>query len=309
MLAFGTLMGLILFIAILLSLGAHYLTGNQTELIEKINRCLPQTQCGQCGYPGCRPYACAIAQNNEAINRCPPGGENTIQALAYMLQRPILPLNPELDETKPAQVAVIDEEKCIGCTLCLPACPVDAIVGAQHCLHTVLKSDCTGCELCIAPCPVDCISMQADATKDLVPPSRQTINTASSLPCVRCDSCTAVCPVGLPAQALYHEALHQRSSELLQQANQCIECGLCEKTCPSHIPLLDYYRWSKAFTNHLMRLDAFYEHNLRLSAAKQKRESQEERLQQDFWNKQQQQLKQKLLASSKTDNTDHAGTQ
>lgn len=128
-------------------------------LIERVNLLLPQTQCAQCGYPGCRPYATAIILEEVSINRCPPGGEATIQSLAELLGRTPEPLDDALPETKPAQLAVIDEERCIGCALCLPACPVDAIVGAQRHLHTVIADQCTGCELCLPPCPVDCIEL------------------------------------------------------------------------------------------------------------------------------------------------------
>lgn len=129
------------------------------SLIDRINALLPQTQCTKCGYDGCRPYAQAIATNDEAINRCPPGGQEGIQALAELLSRPTLDLDSECGEHKPLQRALIDEAHCIGCTLCIQACPVDAIVGANKFMHTVLADQCTGCDLCVAPCPVDCISM------------------------------------------------------------------------------------------------------------------------------------------------------
>ena len=133
---------------------------NQTNrMIERVNAELPQTQCAQCGYPGCRPYAAAIIENNEAINRCPPGGDRTIVQLAQLLGTKVLPLDDQCGDTKPAQVAIIDEAVCIGCTLCIHACPVDAIVGAAKLMHTVISDDCTGCELCIPPCPVDCIDL------------------------------------------------------------------------------------------------------------------------------------------------------
>ena len=125
-------------------------------LVDKIDAILPQTQCGQCGYPGCRPYAEAIAQGDE-INKCPPGGMEGVQKLADLLGREVKALDAE---EKPKQVAIIDEQTCIGCTLCIQACPVDAIVGAAKQLHVVIASVCTGCELCLPPCPVECIHMQ-----------------------------------------------------------------------------------------------------------------------------------------------------
>lgn len=130
------------------------------ELAARIDALLPQTQCTRCGYPGCAPYAAAIAEGTASINQCPPGGTATIHALARLLQRPFQPLNPENGVEAPPRVAWIDESRCIGCARCLPPCPVDAIVGAAKYLHTVVPERCTGCELCVAPCPVDCIEMR-----------------------------------------------------------------------------------------------------------------------------------------------------
>ncbi len=128
-------------------------------LAAQIDALLPQTQCEQCGYPGCRPYAEAIAHGEAQINQCPPGGAAGIEKLAALLQRPVLPLNPEHGVEKPRMLARIVEADCIGCTKCIQACPVDAIVGASKLMHTVLADDCTGCELCVAACPVDCIEL------------------------------------------------------------------------------------------------------------------------------------------------------
>ena len=131
------------------------------SLAEQIELLLPQTQCRQCGYQGCKPYAEAISQGNADINQCPPGGEQGIKQLADLLNIPAKALNPEFGIEKPFQVAVIIEADCIGCTRCLPPCPVDAIIGASKQMHTVVARQCTGCELCLAHCPVDCIVMQA----------------------------------------------------------------------------------------------------------------------------------------------------
>jgi len=128
-------------------------------LVDKIDALLPQTQCGQCTYAGCRPYAEAMAKGEADINQCPPGGETTINALADLLGRDPKPLNPENGIEKPKRIAVIDEQVCIGCTLCIQACPVDAILGAAKLMHTVIEDECTGCDLCVPPCPVDCIDM------------------------------------------------------------------------------------------------------------------------------------------------------
>ena len=130
------------------------------RLVERIDALLPQTQCGQCRYPGCRPYAAAIAHGEADIDRCPPGGEATVRALAELLGRTPRGVDPACGAPADAVVAWIDEERCIGCARCLPACPVDAIVGAPRHLHTVIAVQCTGCELCLAPCPVDCIELR-----------------------------------------------------------------------------------------------------------------------------------------------------
>ncbi len=128
-------------------------------LVDQIDSILPQTQCGQCGFPGCRPYAEAIAKDEADINQCPPGGDENIHKLAELLGKEYKPLSVEHGVEKPKQVAIIDEQICIGCTLCIQACPVDAIVGAAKQMHTIAEDLCTGCELCIPPCPVECISM------------------------------------------------------------------------------------------------------------------------------------------------------
>ena len=142
-----------------LGFAARKLPANRSELVERVNDLLPQTQCAQCGYPGCRPYAAAIVEDGEAINLCPPGGNDTVQRLADLLGRAESP--PLATGPAAPAVAVIDESLCIGCTYCRVACPVDAIVGAHQFMHTVIEQECTGCELCLAPCPVDCIAMRA----------------------------------------------------------------------------------------------------------------------------------------------------
>jgi electron transport complex protein RnfB len=126
---------------------------------DQIDSLLPQTQCGQCGHPGCRPYADAIAAGEDDINKCAPGGEETIIALADLLGRDPIPMDESIEE-RPPSVARIKENECIGCTLCIQACPVDAILGAAKQMHTVIESECTGCELCLPPCPVECIVME-----------------------------------------------------------------------------------------------------------------------------------------------------
>lgn len=130
-----------------------------TDLADRIEDLLPQTQCTKCGYPACRPYAEAIASGEAFYNRCPPGGAEGIARLAKLLGKPAIALDASHGNERPRPVAVIDEAICIGCTLCIQACPVDAIVGAAKQMHTVLPNWCTGCDLCVAPCPVDCIRM------------------------------------------------------------------------------------------------------------------------------------------------------
>ncbi|HEX7371132.1 MAG TPA: RnfABCDGE type electron transport complex subunit B [Rhodanobacteraceae bacterium] len=132
---------------------------SREALADRIDAVLPQTQCGRCGYPACRPYAEAVARGEAAINRCPPGGAEGVRALARITGLPIVPLDPACGEEAPPRVALIDEDVCIGCTKCIQACPVDAIVGASKLMHTVIPDLCTGCELCVPPCPVDCIAM------------------------------------------------------------------------------------------------------------------------------------------------------
>jgi electron transport complex protein RnfB len=154
-----------LFVAISLAfaLASMKKRGSETSapLSEQIDRLLPQTQCGQCGYPGCKPYAIAIAEGRADINQCPPGGEVGVRALARLLGRETKPLNPDNGVEKPNVVALIREPECIGCTKCIQACPVDAIIGAPKSMHVVIAELCTGCELCIPPCPVDCIDLIA----------------------------------------------------------------------------------------------------------------------------------------------------
>lgn len=159
--AIVTIAAIALIAGLALAFAHHQLPAKHDDIAERVNELLPQTQCAQCGYPGCRPYARALVDEDAPINLCPPGGDETVRRLARLLGRDVLPLA----EPAPADrvVAVIDEATCIGCFHCRDACPVDAIVGAHQLMHTVIESECTGCELCIAPCPVDCISMRSVA--------------------------------------------------------------------------------------------------------------------------------------------------
>ncbi|HVT31177.1 MAG TPA: RnfABCDGE type electron transport complex subunit B, partial [Rhodanobacteraceae bacterium] len=154
-------------------------------LADRIDALLPQTQCTRCGYPTCRAYAEAIARGDADIDRCPPGGADGIGALAALLDRPRIALDPACGTEAAPLVAVIDEDVCIGCTKCIQACPVDAIVGAAKRMHTVISAECTGCELCVPPCPVDCIALVPIADRPL---SRERIMRRASRARARFDA-------------------------------------------------------------------------------------------------------------------------
>jgi electron transport complex protein RnfB len=154
--AIATVAGIALVAGVILAIAQRRLPPAESDIVEQVNELLPQTQCAQCGYPGCRPYAEAVVDGSAAINLCPPGGDETVRRLARLLGKDPVPLA----ETVTRAVAVIDEAACIGCFHCRNACPVDAIVGAPQFMHTVIADECTGCELCVAPCPVDCITMR-----------------------------------------------------------------------------------------------------------------------------------------------------
>ncbi|WP_439651642.1 electron transport complex subunit RsxB [Porticoccus litoralis] len=157
--ALVALVGLAVIFGAVLGFAAIKFRVEGDPIVEQIDKLLPQTQCGQCGYPGCRPYAQAIA-DGDAINKCPPGGQTTINALAALLDVDAPTLDAEHgQESDIKKVAFIREDECIGCTKCIQACPVDAILGAAKQMHTVIASECTGCDLCVEPCPVDCIDM------------------------------------------------------------------------------------------------------------------------------------------------------
>ena len=157
-----TISALALFFGLLLGYAAIRFRVQGDPVADQVDALLPQTQCGQCSYAGCRPYAEAIAAGEAEINRCPPGGEVTMIALADLLDRDPVPLENEEAAAKPKAVARIIEQDCIGCTLCIQACPVDAILGAAKQMHTVIAAECTGCELCLPPCPVECIRMEPE---------------------------------------------------------------------------------------------------------------------------------------------------
>ena len=151
--------GIAIVLTILLIVSSHYLSTSENEVIDRVESLLPRIQCAQCGYPGCRPYAVAIATGKADINLCPPGGDETVRRLATFLGSDFSSVIKDSTTASLNEVALISEELCIGCNLCLRACPVDAIVGIHQSMHTVISDHCTGCRLCLPPCPVDCISL------------------------------------------------------------------------------------------------------------------------------------------------------
>ena len=148
-------------------------------MVDRIDEILPQTQCEKCGYAGCRPYAEALVKGDD-INKCPPGGNETILALSKLLSTPFLALNPKHGKITTQKVAYIIEDQCIGCMKCIKVCPMDAIIGAPKLMHTVITGDCSGCDLCIDPCPVDCIKMQEVKNDATISISNQTIDAKHS---------------------------------------------------------------------------------------------------------------------------------
>ena len=234
----------------------HAYPFKNNEIVEAIDALLPQTQCAQCGYPGCQPYAQALADGRAAPNLCPPGGDTLVTEIVDLLN---LEIPAEGPEAAPAQVALIDETACIGCALCLPPCPVDAIIGANGYTHTVVADACTGCELCIPACPVDCISLQELPTDSgASAPRTSAAERTSARGCIHCGQCDAVCPVDLPARALFNAISNQAEQKVSELGiDQCVECGLCDKVCPSEIPLVSYFSQIKEDRSKQDERDAY----------------------------------------------------
>lgn len=279
---FGPL--LIICALLVFAAGVLWIRGNvakdEDSLITTIDTLLPQTQCAQCGYPGCRPYAQAVAEGAQ-IDLCPPGGQELVVQLSELMGVEI----PAQKLAEPlALIAVIDEAECIGCTLCLPPCPVDAIIGAQGFMHTVLSKDCTGCELCIAPCPVDCITLEPVANvspKIRANVSANVIDKPFELKgkgCINCGQCAPACPKDL----LPDQLLKLGNGELWEQASElnlqdCIECSLCDRVCPSEINLAQFFGHGKVIEKQRLAVNAeklriqdrFENHQARLQAKEQ----------------------------------------
>ena len=224
-----TLLGFFVLTATLLQ---RRIPKDTNALADRIERMLPLTQCAQCGHPGCRPYAEAVAAG-EAIDLCPPGGVELIAQLKDLMGDDAPQTHGDMATAPPIVVAVIDEAACIGCTLCLDPCPVDAIVGAQGFMHTVIEQECTGCELCIAPCPVDCISLETKPAT-LAPAPVPRLGRG----CINCGQCIDACPVALqPDQLLKLSNAQAWAAAETLDLQRCIECGLCDRVCPSEINL------------------------------------------------------------------------
>lgn len=271
LIAAGTLAALTLIAGLALTWAHARLPANDDGLIDAIDALLPQTQCGQCGHPGCRPYAEALAKG-APMDLCPPGGQETFAALKALLGRDdgAAPAEPQ-----PA-VARIREPECIGCALCLAPCPVDAIVGAPGFMHTVIASQCTGCELCLPACPVDCIELAAmpqpsvpkesragrprsesspereRVALDLSSPERgrPTLDlnrrNSADAPCIGCNRCEPVCPQDLAPQHLLRLIrADQLDAAAATGLGHCIECRRCDRACPSGIPLAHLFRAAK----------------------------------------------------------------
>ena len=216
------------------------------SLMEQLLAALPGTECGQCGHAGCRPYAEALAGGETQVDACAPGGSAGRVALSRILGLPApVSLAEALAPFPASLVAKVDEAACIGCAKCLPACPVDAIVGASRQLHQVLTTACTGCGLCLPPCPVDCIQLDSrdqPSLPTLETPAAARILAAPGQACTQCGACQPVCPESLAPQAMYARLLAlQAPAALLPELTACTRCGACDLACPSEIPLSAWF--------------------------------------------------------------------
>ena len=223
--------------------GRRRLSAEDT-LTEVIDAELPQLQCAECGYAGCKPYARAIARKEAGIDLCLPGGEHTIRRLAEVINEPPPDASANESANNTIEVAYIRSEDCVGCALCLPVCPTDAIVGAARFSHSVVAKDCTGCKLCLPVCPTDAILMrppqQRTALAQTLADYRKTAapEPPPSQQCIRCNWCEEVCPAGLAPMRLYDLAQGGQWQESAAEGlAACIHCRRCDEVCPSAIPL------------------------------------------------------------------------
>lgn len=229
-------------LVLLLWLARNRLPSDNTELIDAVDSLLPQTQCAQCGYPGCRPYAEAVVEG-APLDQCPPGGAPVQAAMENLLGRDS---GDRLPTPAPVR-ACIDESQCIGCFLCIEACPVDAIAGAPQWLHTVIEDRCTGCELCLDPCPVDCISLVPAQDKPWLGNQPATTQPGSEDACIRCGLCRPVCPEDLLPDLLWWTSRSELpSGALMHGLDDCIECALCNQVCPAGIDLAATFTAAKS---------------------------------------------------------------
>ena len=229
-------------VVLLLKLARRRLASDDTELINAVDALLPQTQCAQCGYPGCRPYAEAVI-GGAPLDQCPPGGAPVQAAMENLLGRDS---GGRLPTPAPVR-AVIDESECIGCFLCIEACPVDAIAGAPQWLHTVIEDRCTGCELCLDPCPVDCISLVPAQDKPWPGNQPSTTQAATGDACIRCGLCRPACPEDLSPDLLWWTSRSELPSGAIAHGlDDCIECALCNQVCPSGLDLAGTFTVAKS---------------------------------------------------------------
>jgi len=276
MLTVGVLLALTFGLGLALAWANQRFRPDTDTLIDAIDALLPQTQCAQCGYPGCRPYAEAVAAG-AAINLCPPGGDDTHRALTLLLGQE--GQDGQLASSPPGSAspvtALIDERNCIGCYLCVPACPVDAIVGAPQLMHTVLQDACTGCELCLPACPVDCIDLvPVPAEPAPVVAQRRRWADQPALDCIRCGACQPVCPADLHPQQMLWFGGNEPDPSATTELGRCIECGLCNEVCPSNIDLVGHFhqarqrlaRFERTEQEAAAAKDRFVDHQARLTA-------------------------------------------